>query len=403
MVMEFRPIISALLRNKVSALLIALQIAITLAVITNAVFIILERATDMARPAGLDEENSFVVASLLFKEDIDYVQQIREDLANIRALPGVAAATPMRSIPISGSGWGEDFTLDQEDPESSFSFNQYLADEHGMDALDFEMVEGRYFTAEEISIREPNDSRYTDIVVISKALADEMFPEESAVGKIVYDDEISGPTTIIGVYDDLKGAWPTWRAFNNTSIMPQISNSNRTDYMIRAEAGQRDRLMAEVEALMEQNRGRLVLTNRSMEEVMARTYSRDQAMIVLLTTVVGLLAVITALGIVGLAWFSVSQRRKSIGTRRALGARKLDILRYFMLENWIVTSAGLVVGGILTMVLNYFLDTSFQIGRIDWYYLPIGMVFLWLLGQLAVLLPARRAASIAPAMATRSV
>jgi putative ABC transport system permease protein len=403
MVMEFRPIISALMRNKVGALLIALQIAITLAVITNAVFIINERATDMARPAGLDEENSFVVASLLFKEEIDNVQQIREDLANIRALPGVAAVTPMGQIPISGSGWGEDFTLDQSDPDSSFSFNQYLADEHGMDALDFEMVEGRYFTPEEITIREPNAADYANIVVISKPLADEMFPEESAVGKTVWDDEISGPTTIIGVYDDLKGAWPTWRAFNNTAIMGQISNSPRATYMIRAEPGQRDRLMAEVEALMEQNRGRLVLRVRSMEATIARTYSRDRAMIILLSSVVALLAVITALGIVGLAWFSVSQRRKSIGTRRALGARKVDILRYFMLENWIVTTVGLIVGGVLTMVLNYFLDDSFQIGRMDWYYLPVGMGFLWILGQVAVWLPARRAANIVPAMATRSV
>ena len=401
--MEFRPIISALLRNKVGALLIAVQIAITLAVITNAVFIIKERATDIARPAGLDEENSFTVASLLFKEEIDNVQQIREDLANIRALPGVVAVTPMGQIPLSGSGWGEDYTLDQSDPESSFSFNQYLADEHGLEALDLEMVEGRYYTPEEITIREPNSAGYPNIIVISKPLADEMFPEESAVGKIVYDDEISGPTTIIGVYDDMKGAWPNWRAFNNTSIMGQIGNSPRATYMIRAEPGQRDRLMADVEALMEKNRGRLVLRVRSMEDTIARTYSRDRAMIILLSAVVALLAVITALGIVGLAWFSVSQRRKSIGTRRALGARKLDILRYFMLENWIVTSSGLLVGGIMTLMLNYFLDTSFQIGRIDWYFLPVGMIFLWTLGQFAVLLPARRAANIAPAMATRSV
>ena len=154
---------------------------------------------------------------------------------------------------------------------------------------------------------------------------------------------------------------------------------------------------------MEQNRGRLVLRVRSMEETIARTYSRDRAMIILLSSVVTLLAVITALGIVGLAWFSVSQRRKSIGTRRALGARKVDILRYFMLENWIVTTGGLIVGGVLTIVLNYFLDDSFQIGRMDWYYLPVGMGFLWVLGQVAVWLPARRAANIVPAMATRSV
>ena len=68
-----------------------------------------------------------------------------------------------------------------------------------------------------------------------------------------------------------------------------------------------------------------------------------------------------------------------------------------------VAITGLLIGGILTVVLNYFLDNSFQVGRIDWYYLPVGMVFLWVLGQVAVLLPARRAANIAPAMATRSV
>ena len=124
--MEFRPIISALLRNKIGAMLIALQIAITLAVVTNAVFIIRERSAEVATPIGLDEENSFVVYSLLFADGIDNIHQTREDLARIRALPGVIAATPMQAIPASGSGWGEDLYLDQTDPESGFSFGQYV-------------------------------------------------------------------------------------------------------------------------------------------------------------------------------------------------------------------------------------------------------------------------------------
>jgi putative ABC transport system permease protein len=55
------------------------------------------------------------------------------------------------------------------------------------------------------------------------------------------------------------------------------------------------------------------------------------------------------------------------------------------------------------MALNWFLDTRFEVGRVPLWYLPIGMLALWALGQLAVLLPARRAASIPPALATRSV
>jgi putative ABC transport system permease protein len=115
------------------------------------------------------------------------------------------------------------------------------------------------------------------------------------------------------------------------------------------------------------------------------------------------LGLVTGLGIIGLAWFSVTQRRKQIGTRRALGATRGDILRYFMLENLLITSAGLALGAAGAVGLNWFLDTSYNVGRVPLWYLPLGMLALWALGQLAVLLPARRAANIPPALATRSV
>ena len=109
------------------------------------------------------------------------------------------------------------------------------------------------------------------------------------------------------------------------------------------------------------------------------------------------------LGIVGLAWFSVTQRRKQIGTRRALGATRWDVVRYFMVEIGMVSGAGLVLGLVGTVALNWFLDTQYEVGRLPLWYLPAGALALWLLGQAAVLLPARRAANIPPALATRSI
>jgi len=126
-------------------------------------------------------------------------------------------------------------------------------------------------------------------------------------------------------------------------------------------------------------------------------------MIKLMSAVIVALTSVTGLGIVGLAWFSVTQRRKQIGTRRALGATRFDIVRYFMVENGMITSIGLVIGVIGALSLNWFLDTEYGTGRVPLWYLPLGMVALWVLGQLAVLLPARRAAGIPPALATRSV
>jgi putative ABC transport system permease protein len=140
-----------------------------------------------------------------------------------------------------------------------------------------------------------------------------------------------------------------------------------------------------------------------MQEQLQRTYSGDIAMVKILGSVICILSAVTGLGIVGMAWFSVSQRRKQIGTRRALGARRGDIIRYFMVENWLITSMGLVLGVAGAFMLNWALDTEYQTGRMPVYYLAMGVLMLWLLGQVAALLPARRAANIPPALATRSV
>ena len=81
----------------------------------------------------------------------------------------------------------------------------------------------------------------------------------------------------------------------------------------------------------------------------------------------------------------------------------MDIVKQFMLENWLITTAGTVLGIVLTAAVAYWLEVSFELPRLDWRYLPVGIVSLWVLSTLAVLEPARRAASVPPAVATRSV
>ena len=121
-----------------------------------------------------------------------------------------------------------------------------------------------------------------------------------------------------------------------------------------------------------------------------------------LIIVVGLLLLTTAAGIVGMASLWVNQRRKQIGVRRALGATRGDILRHFLSENFLITSIGIVVGILLTVVLNLVLVEKLEMQQLPAFYLPIGAVLLWAMGLLAVYGPARRAASVSPATATRS-
>jgi putative ABC transport system permease protein len=126
-------------------------------------------------------------------------------------------------------------------------------------------------------------------------------------------------------------------------------------------------------------------------------------MIKLLLFTIGLLLLITGLGIVGLASFSVSRRTKQIGTRRALGASKADIAKYFLSENLLISGVGVVLGAALTIGLNIWMVDAFDLDSMNGMLIPAAMVVLLIVGQLAVLGPARRAASVPPAVATRTI
>jgi len=89
--MEIRPIFSALLRNSAGAILVSLQIAITLAIVVNAVFLVKQRVDKVSRPTGLDENNMFSLRVTGFGKDFKFHTMVRDDMAMLRRIPGVDA------------------------------------------------------------------------------------------------------------------------------------------------------------------------------------------------------------------------------------------------------------------------------------------------------------------------
>ena len=195
-------------------------------------------------------------------------------------------------------------------------------------------------------------------------------------------------------------------AYQYSILVPERNVAgNSAAYLIRAEPGRRDEVMKAVEAkLVETNHSRIVRSPKTIEKFRAECYANDRAMMIILGTVIFSLLTITALGIVGMASFWVTQRTKQIGTRRALGATRAAILRYFLTENFLITTGGLVLGALLTYGFSFWLMAHSQQGvLLPWHYVPIGFVCMWLLGQIAVFGPATRASRVPPAIATRSV
>jgi len=175
-------------------------------------------------------------------------------------------------------------------------------------------------------------------------------------------------------------------------------------YVLRTTPDQRERVLNDAVKVLEKNSpNRLIIDKKSQELIRSEFFQNDQSMVWLLIAVCIALLVVTALGIVGLASFWVQQRTKQIGVRRALGATRGQVLRYFQTENFLLATAGIVLGMLGAYGINQLLMSSYELPRLPVLYLPIGAVVLWLLGQISVLGPARRAASVPPAVATRTV
>ena len=401
--MDIKPLLSSLRRSPTGAILVALQIALALAIVVNSMFIIVQRVEKMNRDPGLDVANLFYVGFVPSDDRFKGEATMREDLAVLRGLPGVVDATTVNGIPLSGGGSSTSLFTEPNEKGRRGDTNYFEVDEHGLETFGVKLASGRDLDAAVVTKPVRNSSFSPPEILVTRDVAKELFPDGSALGKTVYSGT-SQPIRIVGIIENMHGSWPGWDKVGNVALFPVIADETYARYMVRAKPGQRDAMMKAAEdALNKVDNGRVILKVRSLEYVVANSYADDRAMTMYLVTVIVLLLGIAALGIFGLAAFNVSTRTKQIGTRRAVGARRTDILRYFLAENWLITSVGVVAGCVLALLLGYWLSTTFQLPRLNRDYLVLGVVLLWTVSLLAALRPARRASLVSPAIATRTV
>ena len=219
--MELRPILSAMLRNKTGAILVGLQIAITLAVVANSIAIIMTRVEKIGRPAGIDSDNLFFVQSYGFGPNYDQRDTIDRDLRLIRSLPGVISASPINQIPMSGGGSSTNLGPEQTREKVTINTNYYAVDERGIESLGVKLAEGRNFTESEIQYNpDPASSDFVPFVILTKDAAKAIFGTEHAVGKTVYD--LSHSAVVIGVMENMLGAWVGWDKLTQVMLLPRI-------------------------------------------------------------------------------------------------------------------------------------------------------------------------------------
>jgi putative ABC transport system permease protein len=404
-----RPILSALTRHKAGVFLIALQVALTLAIVANSIFVISQRIAYISRPSGIDETNIVIVdnrwvGAMTFEQA---QSKTAADLAMLRRLPGVADAYADYSFPAAGPWadvWGIDLAADQKSP-TSFS-EPYFVDEHALATYGVRLVAGRNFHADEVTPGSQLEHSAGGPIIITQDLARKLFPADSSLGKVVYVGGV--PRTIIGVISDMEVPAVSTRSFAYRSVLSPIrwSDVGGDQYIVRANPGQAERLRNTLAAALYQvSRLRVVDAIdgvQSFHELRSRAYSRDRGLVILLSAASIILLLATAGGIIGITVFWVDERRRQIGLRRALGAKRSDVLAHILTENFLIVFLGIGVGSLLAFTVNLALMHYLEMTRMPTAYIALGSALLLTLGQFAALTPARRAARMSPMEATRA-
>lgn len=406
--MQIKPILIALRRHKLATFLIAMEIALACAVLCNAVFLIAHRLSAMDINSGVDEASLGTVAVTGFdpKQTGDLNARMKAGLA---AIPGVESVHVISSVPF-GHQWGVfGISLDQAGKQRGGVIEAYQGGPGTPKALGLKLVAGHMPTISDYQPLQgsdyfPRSSR----VLITQALAKKLWPDQSPLGKSFWADPYQ--FQVIGVVANLSVSQYTeygergaeWCVF----VPAQPGGLLTGTYLLRAKPKDLNRVMVQARSKVARIAPEVVLDHYNSHTVgylRQRFFKNDRAMAGLLAGVIVALLGVTALGIVGLASFWVGQRRKQIGVRRALGATRGAILRYFQAENFLIVTLGIALGMVAAYGLNLLLMQYYEVPRLPLEYLPLGAVALWLLGQLAVLSPALRASRVPPVVATRSV
>jgi len=408
--MQLRPIVAALGRHKVATLLIVLQVALTLAVASNALFIVATSVIHLSRPTSTDEAHLFVIRNgwKLGQSAGEIDANIRADLDTLRHVSGVRDAYSSQGFPLGGYNAHiivhPKIKPDEKAPGQLATF--FAADEHTINTLGISLVAGRNFRPDEITAIGPDDKMAPAGVIVTRSLADKLFPDGSALGKTIYLSD--GPAAITGILASLQGPLKNSRAIDGFTVLVPTHYIDPAGiaYLVRTDSNAMTTVIAAtLKALQERSSARIIDPNAgviTMTQVRAHAYAGDHSVAVLMSVLSGLLLLATAAGIVGLSSFWVSQRRRQIGIRRSLGATTNDILGYFHSENFLIVSGGIALGALLAILANLGLMRIYELPHMPLYVPLLGALLLWLLGQLAVWGPARYAAKVPPVVAIRA-
>jgi putative ABC transport system permease protein len=409
--MSIRILFSTLRRHSLMPSLVLLQVALACAILCNVLFLAWQQLEPMLAPSGLDAKALILVDQLTLPNRAWTAAEVSAGTQTLRAVPGVRAVSAGLGLPMVPSYL---CVMALQGPTGAKVGASCYEGEGLVKTLGIQLVAGRDFLANEYRDAGVASRGVVTPLIITEALAYKLFGEVDAVGKLLGDpgDKSAAHYQVVGVMRHLLrnqlGMANHGRADDTVLLAHRVGSTGALSYAVRVDPAMRDIALAGVRKAIKRQFGALLQVGFPVQ-VSFYSARRDaafktrRAALWLLIGVTLTVVVVTVIGIMGLTGFWVQRRTRQIGIRRALGARRSDILREFMAENALIVTIGVSIGMLLAYVGNALLMKQYELPRLPWIWLPSGAGLMLVLGQLAVLGPARRAAAVPPVVATRSV
>lgn len=405
--MNIKALIKAMMQRRFLTCLLLLQLGLTLGLIVNSVVLALDTREKLSRPTGLDLENILVVESVptssKFEDSAFYRSVIDEDLMRLGQLDGVTAVSPQIQLPLQRGGWNGNFNDSAADPDAPLTDRYlnfvayYASTADALDSFGLKIVEGRNFTmADEY---DGSDQELRNII-ISESLAKAVYPDESAVGKL------SNRGRIVGVVEDMlnapgRDADKQYFLFN---VNPLTMHAFTQHYVLNVEPGKMEQVRQQVEeVVLSVNPERDVMQVYTLADRHAEFFENDTGLSSLFMMLCILMLTVTAISSFAHAQFHIAKQKKLIGIRRALGAKRKDILLYVLSENWLISLLGGVIGIAFVILFNVLLSSQIEVSKPNVGLFIIAYAIVFVAGTVATWWPATQTSKIPPVIATRTV
>ena len=398
-------------RHRARGVLVVAQVALALVLLVGSGLMIRTFQSLRRVDPGFDSRDALTlrlaIPESLVKDPVAAIQMEQGILERIRALPGVTSVGLTTRIPTEHGGHDLIYARDKSYSQGVPPLRVFKFVSPGLPAaMGNRLIAGREFTWTDTYQRRP-------VAMVSQNLARELWQDpQRALGKQIRED-LKGPwREVVGVLNDQRDDGIQEKA-PAAAYFPLLMNDFEGDsvavqrtvsYIVRSRRAASQSLLAGVRQAVWSMNPNLPLANvRTLQEIFDKSLARTSFTLVMLAIAGAMALLIGLVGIYGVVSYAVSQRRREIGIRMALGARPNELMRLFLAHGFalalIGVACGLAVSAALTRVLGSFL---FDVNPLDPLTYAAASLGLIAAAVTASYFPALRAMAVDPVEALRS-